>query len=171
MTQCVLLNADYSFLNVVSWKRAMCLMTKGKVQVLSYSERMIRGAEGMIFKAPAVMRLMKLIRTIYRTRVPFSRRNVLIRDGFKCAYCGTAGGSLALTVDHIIPKSRGGGSTFENCVSCCLPCNNTKGCKTPREAGMFLKKRPYQPTISEFLRIKFRRLGLDAILRDCGLHM
>ena len=154
MMQCVLLNADYSFLNTVNWKRAMCLMAKGKVQVLSYSESIIRGAEGMIFKAPAVMRLIKLIRTIYRARVPFSKRNVLVRDGFKCAYCGARG--KPLTIDHIIPRARGGASSFENCVACCRACNHAKGCQTPREARMYLKKRPYQPTISEFLRMKFK---------------
>jgi len=166
---CVLLNADYSFLNMVSWKRAMCLVAKGKVQVLSYSERIIRGAEGAIFKAPAVMRLIKLIRTIYRARVPFSKRNVLIRDGFRCVYCG-AGGPM-LTVDHIVPVSRGGASSFENCVACCRSCNMAKGCRTPNEACMYLKKRPYQPTISEFLRMKFKQLGLEGLLRDCGIYV
>ena len=167
MTHCVLLNADYSFLNMVSWRRAMCLMAKGKVQILSYSERIVHGAEGMVFKAPAVMRLIKLIRTIYRTRVPFSKRNVLIRDGFACAYCGSSLGSL--TIDHIVPRSRGGDTTFENCVACCIACNAAKACRTPSEARMYLSGKPYQPTISEFLQIKFRRLGLEDILRECGL--
>lgn len=169
MTHCVLLNADYSFINVVGWKRAMRLIAKGKVQVISYSERIIRGAEGAVFKAPAVMRLVKLIRTIYRSRIPFSKRNVLIRDNFRCAYCGTF--DKHLTLDHIIPKSRGGRSTFENCVASCRACNHRKGCRTPSEVRMFLKTKPYQPTISEFLKMKFKRLGLEEILRDCGLHL
>ncbi len=168
MTHCVLLNADYSFLNMVNWKRAMCLVSKGKVQVLTYSGRIINGVQGMVFKAPAVMRLTKLIRTIYRARVPFSKRNVLIRDGFRCAYCGAV--ARHLTLDHIIPKSRGGDSSFENCVASCRACNNSKACRTPNEACMYLKKKPYQPTISEFLRMKFKRLGLDEILADCGIY-
>jgi 5-methylcytosine-specific restriction endonuclease McrA len=167
MSHCILLNADYSFINMVSWRRAMCLMVKGKVQILSYSERIIRGAEGVVFQAPAVLRLIKLIRTIYRTRVPFSKRNVFIRDGFACAYCGAGSGSL--TIDHILPRSRGGDTSFENCVACCLHCNAAKGCRTPNEAAMYLSRKPYQPTISEFLRMKFKRLGLDDVLRDCGL--
>lgn len=168
MTHCILLNADYSFLNMISWKRAMCLLAKEKVQVLSYSEKIIKGAEGMIFRAPAVMRLIKLIRTIYRSRVPFSKRNIMIRDGFSCAYCGAGRGML--TVDHIVPRARGGGSTFENCVACCRPCNNIKGCRTPSEAGMYLKKQPYQPTIAEFLKMKFRKIGITAILREFGIY-
>ena len=89
MAHCVLLNADYSFLNVVDWKRAMCLVAKGKVQVLKHSERIVRSAEGIVIKLPAVMKLIKLIRVLYRNRVPFSKKNVLVRDGFKCTYCGT----------------------------------------------------------------------------------
>jgi len=93
----------------------MCLLAKGKVQVLKHSERLIRTAEGIAIKIPAVMRLIKLIRTLYVSRVPFSKKNVLIRDGFKCAYCGSHYGKL--TIDHIKPKSKGGKTTFENCVS------------------------------------------------------
>jgi len=74
MTQCVLLNADYTFLNMVDWKRAMCLMVKGKVKVLKHSEKIIRKAEGAVIKIPSVMRLIKLIRTLYRSRVPFSKK-------------------------------------------------------------------------------------------------
>ena len=168
MTHCVLLNADYSFLNLVSWKRAMCLLAKEKVQVLSFSDQVVRGVDGAIIKVPAVMKLIKLIRTIFRNKVPFSKRNVLLRDNFRCAYCGKP--SKELTIDHIIPRSRGGKATFENCVASCRSCNNKKACCTPREANMHLQSRPFQPTISEFLRMKFQRLGLDATLREIGLY-
>lgn len=164
MTPCVLLNADYSFLNLVDWKRAMRLMIKDKVEVLSYSERIIRSVEGFSIKIPAVMKLVKFIRTIYRSKVPFSKKNVLIRDGYTCAYCHTQ--TPELTVDHIIPKLQGGASTFENCVASCRPCNSKKGGRTPREAGMSLNARPYQPTISEFLRIRLMRLGIEDLLKD-----
>jgi len=168
MSQCVLLNADYTFLNVVNWKRAMCLMAKGKVQVLRHSERIIRTAEGLVIKIPAVMKLINLIRTLYVNRVPFSKKNVLVRDGFRCAYCGTE--KQKLTIDHIIPKSKGGKATFENCVSSCKPCNNIKGNRTPREANMFLRVKAYQPTISEFLRLKVKKLGINDVLKDLGIY-
>ncbi|MCP4626660.1 MAG: HNH endonuclease [bacterium] len=166
MTQCVLLNADYTFLNLVNWKRAICLMAKGKVEVVKDSRRTIRNCSGTELKVPAVMRLIKLIRTIYRTRVTFTKRNVLIRDRFKCAYCGAR--REKLSIDHIIPKSRGGKMTFENCVAACRPCNLKKGGRTPSEARMYLKLRPYQPTISEFLHLKFENLGLHDVLRELG---
>ena len=168
MDQCVLLNADYTFLNIVNWKRAMCLMAKGKVQVIKHSERLIRTAEGLAVKVPAVMRLIKLIRILYINRVPFSKKNVLIRDGFKCAYCGSE--KRKFTIDHIIPKSMGGKTNFENCVSSCKSCNNKKGGRTPTEARMYLKVKAYQPTIAEFLRLKVKKLGINEILRDFGVY-
>lgn len=168
MNQCILLNADYTYLNVVDWKRAMCLMIKGKVQVLKHSARIIRTAEGIIIKVPAVMKLIKLIRALYVNRVPFSKKNILVRDGFKCAYCGAE--RQRLTIDHIIPKSKGGKANFENCVSSCKPCNNKKGDRTPREAQMFLKVKAYQPTISEFLRLRVKKLGINDVLRDMGIY-
>lgn len=168
MTSCILLNQDYSFLNVINWKRAMCLVAKGKVQVLAYSEKTVVTGEGMIFKIPAVMKLMKLIRTLYRSKVPFNKRNVLIRDGFKCLYCGSKEGKL--TIDHIIPRSRGGKDAFENCVASCRRCNNQKGSRTPREAGMTLSSQPCQPTISEFLFLRAKKMGIMEILRDFGIY-
>ena len=168
MDQCVLLNADYTFLNVVHWKRAMCLVAKGKVQVLRHSQRLIRTAEGLAVKVPAVMRLIKLIRTLYINRVPFSKKNVLIRDGFKCAYCGSE--KRKLTIDHIVPKSRGGKTDFENCVASCKSCNNKKGSQIPSEANMYLKGKPYQPTIAEFLRLKVKKLGINTVLKDLGVY-
>jgi 5-methylcytosine-specific restriction endonuclease McrA len=153
---------------VVHWKRAICLQAKGKVEVLKDSAKTVRSSSGAVFKVPAVMRLIKLIRTLYRTGVAFCKKNVFIRDGFKCAYCGTH--KVRLTIDHIIPKSRGGISSFENCVAACKPCNIKKGHQTPREVNMFLKVRPVQPTISEFLRLKLKKLGINALLRDLGVY-
>jgi 5-methylcytosine-specific restriction endonuclease McrA len=164
MTQCVVLNADYSFLNVVDWKRALCLLVKEKVKVLRYSARTVITGEGLVVKIPLVIKLITLIRTVYRARVPFSKKNVLTRDGFKCAYCQT--GSGRLTIDHIVPKSRGGKTEFENCVAACKPCNHKKGNRTPSEVKMYPQVKVYQPTISEFLRRKMQVLGIDDLLKD-----
>jgi 5-methylcytosine-specific restriction endonuclease McrA len=168
MTHCVLLNADYSFLNLVNWRRAFCLLAKGKVEIVRDSAHTIRNARGEELKVPAVMRLIKLIRTIYRSSVSFTKRNVLVRDRFKCAYCGTR--KERLSIDHIIPKSKGGKTNFENCVAACKACNLKKGGCTPREARMYLKARPYQPTISEFLRLKFENLGVYEVLKELGVY-
>jgi 5-methylcytosine-specific restriction endonuclease McrA len=168
VTQCVLLNADYSFLNVVDWKRAVCLLAKGKVEVIRDSPQTVKSSGGAVFKIPAVMRLIKLIRTIYRTGVAFCKKNVFIRDGFKCAYCGSI--KYRLTIDHIIPKCKGGKSTFENCVAACKPCNTKKGDQLPSRIKMFLKVKPRQPTVSEFLRLKLKKLGINDVLKDLGVY-
>ncbi len=156
----ILLNSDYTFLNTLSWKRAMTLLVKGKVEVLKYGERVING----VLRIPAVLRLIKLIRTIYKTKVPFSKKNVMVRDGFACAYCGTSG--RRLTIDHVVPKARGGISTFENCVTACKPCNNKKSDKLCREAKMFPKTKLIAPTISEFLRMRMETLGIKDVIKE-----
>jgi 5-methylcytosine-specific restriction endonuclease McrA len=166
MHQCILLNADYTFLNLVNWKRAVCLLAKGKVEVIRDSPATVRNPGGDELRIPAVMRLIKLIRTIYRAGVAFTKRNVQVRDGFRCAYCGSH--RERLSIDHIIPRSRGGKTDFENCVAACKSCNLRKRDRTPSEAGMYLKSRPFRPTISEFLRLKFQNLGLNETLAEFG---
>lgn len=168
MERCIVLNGDYTFLNVINWKRAVCLLVKGKVEVLKYSDRILRNCDGsVIMKQPLVIRLIKLIRSIYKSKVPFSKKNVFIRDEMKCVYCGIGG---RLTIDHVQPISRGGKTNFDNCVSACKPCNNKKGRRTPSEARMFLRKRPFTPTISEFIRLKMKQLGIDKFLSDIGVY-
>jgi len=163
---CILLNGDYTLLCLIGWKKAMKLVLAEKVQVLKYSDEVIKSV-GRVFKAPAVLVLIKVVRTVYRGKVPFTRKNVLIRDRFACAYCGKSNKSL--TVDHVIPRSRGGQSDFDNCVACCKDCNVKKGCRTPRESGMRLTNRPYQPTISEFIRIRLQQSGVYKFLVEIGI--
>lgn len=160
----VLLNSDYSFLNTVDWKKAMCLIVKGKTDVVKYSNRVVKTAEGLIMKIPLVMRLIKFIRTLYKTKVPYSKRNVMVRDSFQCAYCGVT--KVPLTIDHILPKAKGGKSSFENTCACCKPCNNKKGSKTCQEAKMFPQVRATHPTISEFLKLRMIKFGIDKIIED-----
>ena len=148
MSHCILLNADYSFLNLVNWKRALCLMAKGKVEVVKDSRATVLSAAGKIFRVPAVLRLIKLIRTIYRAGVAFTKRNVLVRDGFRCAYCGSPRDRLS--IDHIIPRSRGGKTTFENCVAACKICNLKKGGRTPARRGCICGSKPTSPPSRNF---------------------
>lgn len=160
----VLLNADYSFLNVTTWQRAFALTEKGSADVIKYSSDVVHTAGGEILKIPAVMKLIKFIRTVYKNRVPFSKKNVMVRDGFRCVYCGTKEGRF--TIDHVRPKALGGKSTFENCVCACQVCNNKKGNKTCQEAEMYPKTKLIAPTISEFLMMKVRSLGIEKLIAD-----
>jgi 5-methylcytosine-specific restriction endonuclease McrA len=162
----VLLNSDYSPLGIISWKKAMKLICKKKVDVIKYSEIVISNFEKtFVTKIPLIIKLVKLIRTLWRVRVPFSKRTVIIRDNFVCAYCGVRV-LKGLTIDHVIPKSKGGKSTFENTVSCCFDCNNKKDNRTPSEAKMYLKFKPYTPTIMEFLVRSIKQSGMEETLNE-----
>ena len=168
-TTVILLNSDYSYLNSVHWQKAICLVVKGKVEVLKYTERVISNFDhSVIMKVPAVIKLIKFIRTLFKTRVPWSKKNVLIRDKFTCAYCGVE--SNRLTIDHVIPRVKGGKSSFENCVAACKKCNNKKGSRLPSEAKMYPKAKLTQPTINEFIHLKLKTLGINKVLIDLGVY-
>ncbi len=167
MKSCIVLNGDYSYLNTISWRRAVCLVMKGKTEVLKYTGKVWYSASGYAIKIPLIIKLIKVIRMIYKNRVPFSKRNVMVRDGFSCSYCGS---NKNLTIDHIVPVSKGGKSSFENCITACKKCNNKKGNRTPSQAQMFLNKKAYAPTISEFLRLKMKKLGADIYLKEMGVY-
>lgn len=157
----IVLNAGYEFLGLVSWQRAMTLLLTGKVEIVKASNRIVRTVS-RTFRVPAVIRLVKFIRQIYRREVPFSRKNVLVRDGFACQYCGRERTSGDLTIDHIIPKVQAGTNDWTNVVACCRSCNMKKGGRTPRQAGMHLVRKPFKPTIMEFINLYLkRRFGLE----------
>jgi len=115
-----------------------------------------------------VLRLVKFVRKIYGVKVSFSKRNVLIRDNFTCMYCG-ADIKRYSTLDHVIPKSKGGKSTFENVVACCITCNNKKDNKLPSQAKMYLTRQPYSPTINEFILLQIKRTGMFKYLKELGI--
>lgn len=157
----IVVNAGYEFLGLVSWQRAMALVFTGKVEVVKESDRIVRTVT-RTFRVPAVIRLLKFIRRIYRREVPFSRKNVLVRDAFQCQYCGAEHTAADLTIDHIIPKVQGGSNQWTNVVTCCRSCNIKKGGRTPRQAGMQLIRKPFKPTIMEFLNLYLkRRFGME----------
>ena len=127
MNRCIVLNGDYTYLNTISWRRALSLLMKGKAETLKYADKVIHCSDGSCIKLPLVMRLIKVIRMIYRNKVPYSKRNIMFRDDHTCVYCGT---NDQLTVDHVVPVSRGGKTSFENCVTACFTCNNKKNNRT-----------------------------------------
>lgn len=157
----IVVNSGYEFLGLVSWQRAMSMVFTGKVEVVKESDRIIQTVT-RTFRVPAVIRLLKFIRRIYRREVPFSRKNVLVRDEYTCQYCGGEHTSGDLTIDHIIPKVQGGSNEWTNVVTCCRSCNMKKGGRTPRQAGMQLIRKPFKPTIMEFLNLYLkRRFGME----------
>lgn len=167
-TSVVVLNADYSFLSVTSWKNAVCLLIEEKAETLKETQKVVRNHDrSVVVTIPTVIRLVKFIRSIFKSKVPYSKRNVFARDNQKCAYCGTKIVELSdCTVDHVIPRAQGGKSTWDNCVTSCKPCNHEKADRTPSQANMHLKLKPYRPTINEHIQYYTKRYGIDKLLKE-----
>lgn len=137
----LVLNAGYEPLAVVSFKRALLLVMNQRATVVEVVVDDPVWATTAVYDRPAVIVLTRYIRLPNARRVPVTRRGVLRRDGFRCAYCA---GSAA-TIDHVLPRSRGGADSWENLVACCLKCNNTKSDRTPQEMGWELRWTPQAP--------------------------
>ena len=137
----LVLNAGYEPLAVVSFKRALVLVLNQKATVLAGDQNQVVRSATEEFELPTVILLQRYVRIPNSRRIPVSRRGVLRRDGFKCGYCLKG----ANTIDHVLPKSRGGEDTWDNLVACCLKCNNAKGDKTPAEMNWELKITPKMP--------------------------
>lgn len=137
----LVLNAGYEPLTVVSFKRALVLVLNEKASVIERVEDDPVLGSGRTFDRPAVIILSRYVRVPNGRRVPVTRRGVLRRDEHRCGYCGRS----AATIDHILPRSRGGRDSWENLVACCLRCNNTKSDRTPQEMGWHLRVTPRPP--------------------------
>ncbi len=136
----LVLNATYEPLGVVSDRRALILVLNNRATAVEDSDRILRYELGEV-ALPAVIRLHKFVRIPYRHSVPLSRRAIFARDGGRCVYCQ----ATATSVDHVIPRSRGGTHHWENVVSCCQRCNHVKADRTLKELGWKLRNVPREP--------------------------
>jgi 5-methylcytosine-specific restriction endonuclease McrA len=146
----LVLNSTYEPLNVTRIARAVRLVFAGKAEVLES-----RGAVHTIafeMPAPRVIRMLYFIARRKR-RVPFTKKSVLLRDRYTCAYCGVQGDDT-MTVDHVTPRAQRGISTWTNTVTCCAPCNSRKGNRTPHQAQMTLRFKPYEPKFIPFIVVR-----------------
>jgi 5-methylcytosine-specific restriction endonuclease McrA len=140
----LVLNATYEPLNVVSVRRAIVLLLKEKAEVVEATEATLR-AERVHYRWPLVIRLITYVRVPRQMPLPLTRRTVLARDQHTCQYCGTQPGKSSLTVDHVIPRSKGGLTVWENVVAACAACNQRKGNRSPADAGLTLHSKPARP--------------------------
>lgn len=145
----MVLNQSYEPLSVCNIKKAFLLLYLGKAELIINDDRKSIRTIRKSYPWPSVIRISKYINIPYK-KVVLTRRNILRRDGYKCAYCGR--GDLPLTVDHIVPKARGGDDIWENLISACTNCNNRKGDRTPEEARMPLLCRPFKPNHVMFIK-------------------
>lgn len=166
MSRVIVLNTDMSILGTTTYKRAIRLVVTGKAETLAETDKRIHPS----MLIPAVIRLVKAIRNLWRKEVPWSKNSVHIRDSFTCQYCGEQVIKSKVTIDHVIPKDLGGKNSWVNTVTSCFPCNNAKGNRTPTQAKMPLISRPYQPTIMQFLLQKIESEGLEGLLKEIGVY-
>ncbi len=150
MQHVLVLNASYEPLNVCTVRRAHVLVHKGKAEVVERLDKPLRSAESS-FIWPHVIRLINYVRVPRAIQRKISRRALFARDGWRCVYCGTTSGRL--TLDHVIPRSRGGESSWENVVTSCAPCNLRKADRLPHEVQMELPTPPRPPAAVLFIRL------------------
>jgi 5-methylcytosine-specific restriction endonuclease McrA len=150
MTNVLVLNASYEPLNVTTVRRAHVLVFKGKAEVIEELEQPLRSATDT-YPWPHVIRLVHYVHVPRAVQRKISRRALFARDGWRCVYCGNASGRL--TLDHVVPRSRGGKSIWENVVTSCAPCNLRKGDRLLDEARMELKHPPRPPTPTLFIKL------------------
>lgn len=137
----LVLNAGYEPLAVVSFKRALVLVMNEKATIVAHDQEHPVWGSTRSWERPSVIILRRYVRIPSGRNVPVSRRGVLRRDAHRCLYCG----SSASTIDHVMPRSRGGADSWENLVACCLKCNNLKGDRTPGEMNWALRSKPRPP--------------------------
>ena len=147
----LVLNATYEPIHVCSVRRAAVLLLKAKAEMLETGDRVLH-SERIQLDRPVVIRLVTYVRIprdVHRRKI--TRKAVLARDAWTCQYCGSE--RSGLTVDHVIPRSRGGESVWENIVASCAPCNRRKGNRLPQEIRMHPRRRPRPPGPTVFIRI------------------
>jgi 5-methylcytosine-specific restriction endonuclease McrA len=146
----LVLNASYEPINVCTVRRAVVLLLKAKAEVVDHATWELR-SERATMSRPVVIRLMTYVmvpRDTHRRKI--TRRAVFARDNWTCQYCGSRSN---LTVDHVIPRSKGGGSTWDNIVASCAPCNRRKADHLPDKAGMHPKRAPSMPQPHVFIHV------------------
>lgn len=147
----LVLNADfrplsYFPLSIWPWQEAVKAVFLGRVNIVSEYDRLVHSPT-LTMRLPSVVSLKEYIPAARRPA--FTRFNVFLRDRFTCQYCGIRSAAEGLTFDHVVPKSRGGKTTWSNVVAACEPCNLRKGGMMPADAHMFPRHRPRQPTTQE----------------------
>jgi 5-methylcytosine-specific restriction endonuclease McrA len=147
----LVLNASYEPINVCTVRRAAVLILKNRAEILEQGDWALH-AESFTLARPVVIRLLTYVRIprdAHRRKI--TRRAVFARDRWTCQYCGHERGNL--TVDHVVPRSKGGRSTWDNIVTCCAPCNRRKGDRLPRQANMVPARKPKAPNATIFIHV------------------
>lgn len=149
MESTLVLNASFEPLGIISASRALNKVLSGKATAVDNSSKVFRAEHTEMF-VPYVIQMNYMVNRKRHGRLGFSRRGVLVRDNYKCAYCGKS----ADTIDHVIPRSRGGENSYKNCVAACYKCNNKKSDRMIEDIGWKLNFTPYEPSPYSMLLLK-----------------
>ena len=160
----LVLDQSYQPLKIVHWTRAIAMWFQDKVEIISEYDGFVRSTS-VVIKIPAVVRLLSAIRR-HKKPVKFSRVNIYARDGYCCMYCGKKFPMGVLTYDHVVPRSQGGKTTWENIATACQKCNAKKAGRTPEQAGMKLIKTPKQPVATPAAVIQVSKESAPDAWRD-----
>src|SRR5512135_35163 len=178
-TKTLILTREFAPHKIVAEDRALLMLFQGKIRVVeeytsdehivgvlpparhaefrqvlkAFGTRVQEGCD-LVIRTPSVASLINSVGSVKRG-VKFSRINVFTRDGFRCMYCGESKKMLDLNYDHVVPRDQGGRTVWENIVASCYPCNSRKGNRTPEQAGMRLRRRPYKPKTLPMLGPRF----------------
>jgi 5-methylcytosine-specific restriction endonuclease McrA len=154
--QALVLDAGFQPISLIDSLEALKRVILGKAEVLVAYDRQVR-SPSLSFNLPKIIRLNRTVKTVRKIfHVTYSKHNVHARDEYTCQYCTTRLNTRQATIDHILPKCRGGKNTWENTVTACHPCNNKKDDRTPWEAGMKLIRQPGKPTVVNFIKHETR---------------
>jgi len=145
----LVLNHDYEPLSICNVKKAIILLYLGKAELIAACDGKCLRSVYTSMPYPSIVRLSVFVRVPFK-KIVLSRKNILRRDSHQCQYCGRIDSTL--TIDHIIPKAKGGPDTWENLVAACVQCNNSKGDRTPHDAQMRLLRKPIRPNHVMFIR-------------------
>jgi 5-methylcytosine-specific restriction endonuclease McrA len=145
----LVLNGDYTAITLCSVQKAFVLLFLDKAEMVAKSEHGVMRTISQAFPKPSIIRLARYVRVPYKG-IALSRHNIFKRDQYECQYCGS---TKTLTLDHVMPRSRGGDSGWTNLGAACSRCNHAKGQRTPAEANMPLRTQPKKPTLAGFLKL------------------
>ncbi len=144
IARALVLNASYEPLKIVGWQKAIILWFQGKVDILDHHNLFVRSVQ-LSFQVPSIIRLKTYVNVRKTSPIRFSRENIYVRDKYICQYCCARFSTKDLTLDHVMPVSKGGKKDWNNIVTACKACNQVKADRTPYEAKMPLKTKPVAP--------------------------
>lgn len=193
-SRCLVLNKNYEPINIITVRKALNKLLNDKAEIVSVENKSfvgynldswiefsflkrecgmdeddeLIGGENLAFIAPTIIRTLTYDKT-YRQPLRLSRKNIFLRDGNICQFCGKRLPTEKLTLDHVLPRGQGGINSWENLVCSCYKCNNKKGCQTPEQAGMKLLRKPTKPnsfTVFEVPKDTKHYKNWDAFISD-----